>query len=221
MLASNQQQQKRLKIVKDDDHSTEQSNKKPESVEDRWTPLLVSVADKNRAAFEQLFNHFAPLIRGYSRSKPSPTEMTGFADELVQEVMIKIWQKAHSFNPEKASASTWIFTLVRNCRVDMLRRNNRHNNQTLETDDIWPIESEDTPITHLQQSRDQERLFKAAETLPPEQMSVISKVFVEGKTHTETASELGLPLGTVKSRVRLALKKLQVMVTHRINEVDL
>jgi RNA polymerase sigma-70 factor (ECF subfamily) len=207
--------------VKDEEHPKETSCTQDKPVENQWNTLLLAVATKDRQAFERLFTHFAPLIRGYCRSKPAPTQMTGFADELVQEVMIKIWQKAQSFNPEKASASTWIFTLVRNCRVDILRRNNRHNNQPLETEDIWPIDDENTPITHLQQSRDQERLSKAAQTLPKEQISVINKVFVEGKTHTETAQELGLPLGTVKSRVRLALKKLQVMVTHRVNEVDL
>ena len=195
----------------------------PESAirDDDWTLLLGKVAvDRDRAAFSKLFSHFAPLVKGFCLSKPVPGQPSNLAEELVQEVMIKIWHKAGSFDPSKASASTWIFTLARNCRIDLLRRSSRHIAQPLESEDVWAAEDEATPVSHLQKSRDSRLLKEACKTLPEEQLLVITKVFVEGKTHMETAEELQLPLGTVKSRVRLGLKKLQVLISNRSNEVD-
>lgn len=194
----------------------------PESVirDDDWSKLLTVVgADQDRRAFARIFEHFAPLVKGFCLSKPVPNQPPNLAEELVQEVMIKIWQKASSFDPSKASASTWIFTLARNCRIDLLRRSNRHIAQPLESEDIWATEDEATPVSHLQKARDSSVLQEACEHLPPEQLHVIKKVFVEGKTHMETAEELSLPLGTVKSRVRLGLKKLQVLIGNKSNEV--
>lgn len=190
----------------------------PSQREDNWSQLLQKVsADEDRQAFSELFQHFAPLIKGFCLAKPVPNQPTNLADELVQEVMIKVWQKASSFDPRKASASTWIFTLARNCRIDLLRRGNRHIAQPLESDDIWAAEDESTPVTQLQRARDVNVIAAACDTLPPDQQTVISKVFVEGKTHVEAAQELALPLGTVKSRVRLALKKLEILVGNRAN----
>lgn len=193
----------------------------PTKRDDNWSGLLQSVAEgRDRRAFAELFAHFAPLVKGFCLAKPVPNQPPTLAEDLVQEVMIKVWQKAESFDPTKASASTWIFTLARNCRIDLLRRSNRHQAQPLESEDIWASEDDATPVLHLQKVRDAKLLKKACDTLPQEQIQVITKVFVEGKTHTEAAEELALPLGTVKSRVRLGLKKLQVIVADRVNEVE-
>ena len=193
----------------------------PSNRDDNWSQLLQRVAtDQDRRAFAQLFEHFAPLIKGFCLAKPAANQSPSLADELVQEVMIKVWQKAGTFDPRKASASTWIYTLARNCRIDLLRRGNRHIAQPLETDDIWDAEDEATPVTHLQRVRDASLIQQACGTLPPEQRKVIKKVFVEGKTHVEAAEELALPLGTVKSRVRLALKKLEILVANRANRTQ-
>jgi len=202
------------------DYNEQTMTPEPTRRDDNWSCLLEKVSgQQDRRAFAQLFEHFAPLVKGFCLSKPVPNQPPNLADELVQEVMIKVWQKANSFDPNKASASTWIFTLARNCRIDLLRRSNRHIAQPLESEDIWPAEDEATPIAHLQRVRDIRVLKEACGTLPPEQLEVIEKVFVEGKTHVETAEELTLPLGTVKSRVRLALRKLEVLVGNRANKV--
>ncbi|GLS25390.1 sigma-70 family RNA polymerase sigma factor [Marinibactrum halimedae] len=187
--------------------------------DDDWSRVLVSIAQKDRIAFQRFFEHFAPLVKGYCLSKPVPGQPPTLADELVQEVMIKVWLKAQSFDPHKASASTWLFTLARNCRIDLLRRNNKHISQPLESDDLWATEDEQTPVTHLQQSRDSGVLKASMKTLPPEQKEILKKVFMEGKTHSEAAEELKLPLGTVKSRTRLGLKKLKVLIGRNVNEV--
>ncbi|GAB2189110.1 sigma-70 family RNA polymerase sigma factor [Sessilibacter sp. MAH2] len=188
--------------------------------DDTWSQTLLLVAQKDRKAFERFFNHYVPLIRGYCLSKPVPDQSSSLPDELAQEVMIKVWQKANTFDPKKASASTWVFTLARNCRIDLLRRSNRHIAQPLEIDDLWADEEEHTPVTHLQKARDKDLIAKAWQVLPKDQIQVIRKVFMEGKTHLEAAEEMDLPLGTVKSRVRLGLKKLQLIVANRSNEVD-
>ena len=133
------------------------------------------------------------------------------ADELVQEVMIKVWQKAGGFNPHKAAASTWIYTIARNCRTDMFRRLQKFDTP-LSADDIWPDDVEDAPLVAVQQRRDAERIRAMMKELPHEQAQILAKVYMEGKSHSEVAEELDLPLGTVKSRVRLAMQKLQVMV---------
>ena len=136
------------------------------------------------------------------------------ADELVQEVMLKIWTKSKSFDAKKASASTWIFTIMRNCRIDMMRKNGRHNiNQDdIEVDDIWDDDIENQPFVSLQHARNETVIDKSLKQLPTEQKQVLAQVYMQGKSHSEIADETGLPLGTVKSRVRMGLKKLQISI---------
>ncbi|MBY6189523.1 sigma-70 family RNA polymerase sigma factor [Microbulbifer agarilyticus] len=180
--------------------------------DDEWSNLLVRVGrDRDRVSFEQLFSHFAPLIRGFQFSRGGQSSAPEAADELIQEVMFRVWTKAPTFNPEKASASTWVFTIMRNCRIDALRRNSRQpvTDESLSVEDIWDDSQDEQPLVFLQQSRNQSAIAQGLQSLPPEQSHVIEKAYVEGKSHSEISEELGLPLGTVKSRVRLALKKLQ------------
>ena len=184
----------------------------PHTRDDEWSGLLIKVGrDHDRKAFEQLFAHFAPLIKGFQISRGGQSSAPEAADELVQEVMFKVWRKAPSFNPEKAAASTWVFTIMRNCRIDALRRNSRQpdTDDSLDVDDIWDESYDNQPLVYLQQSRSQTAVSEGLSTLPADQSHVIEKAYLEGKSHSEISAELGLPLGTVKSRVRLALKKLQ------------
>lgn len=177
---------------------------------DEWSLRLRSVAEnQDREAFSQLFEHFAPLVKAFALN--GSTMAANHADELVQEVMIKVWQKASGFNPQKAAASTWIYTIARNCRTDMFRRLQKFDTP-LNADDIWPDEAEEAPLVAVQQLRDTERIHKLLQELPREQAQILAKVYMEGKSHSEVALELGLPLGTVKSRVRLAMQKLQLLV---------
>ncbi len=186
-------------------------SKKPAST---WNILLTEVGlSHDRAAFKSLFEHFGPLIKSYFISKFPSQRSLQMLDELVQEVMIKVWQKAGTYDASKAAASTWIFTLARNTRIDMLRRQNKYaNTSSIETEEIWEDTTENGPYSWLQQSRDVEQIQQSLQHLPEEQELVIRKVYMEAKSHSEVAEELDLPLGTVKSRVRLAQSKLQSLL---------
>jgi RNA polymerase sigma-70 factor (ECF subfamily) len=178
--------------------------------DDEWSQCLQKVsASQDREAFSQLFEHFAPLIKAFAHG--SSHMAASHADELVQEVMIKVWQKAGGFNPHKAAASTWIYTVARNCRTDMFRRLQKFDTP-ISAEDIWTDEVEEAPLVAVQQKRDADRVRELMGQLPQEQTQILAKVYMEGKSHSEVAEELDLPLGTVKSRVRLAMQKLQLLV---------
>ena len=188
------------------------NNRTPGDKLSQLTDLLNSVAkDRDRAAFAQLFDHYAPLIRAYSLAREGGADLV--ADELVQEVMTRVWLKADKYNHRLANLNTWIFTLARNCRIDYLRRNSRYLTEIDPTDIFNDIEDEGPgPFEQVQQSRAQDSIRNGLKQLPREQAEILTKVYLEGKTHQQTSDELKLPLGTVKSRVRLALKKLEVLV---------
>jgi RNA polymerase sigma factor (sigma-70 family) len=177
---------------------------------DEWSLCLQRISEtQDREEFSRLFTHFAPLIKAFALG--GSVMAANHADELVQEVMIKVWQKSGSFNSRKAAASTWIYTIARNCRTDMYRRLQKFDTP-LSADDIWPDEVEEEPLLAVQQQRDADRIKELMSRLPEEQSHILGKVYMEGKSHSEAAQELGLPLGTVKSRVRLAMNKLQLLV---------
>ena len=177
-----------------------------------WQTCLVCVAEQqDREAFGELFDHFTPLLRAYSlRAQPGAYLL---ADELAQDVMIKVWNKASTYKPEMAAASTWIFTLARNSRIDNLRRNSRFVNH-IEVEDLWQEPEDPAPslFEAVQLKRSQKKVRQGLEQLPPEQRHVLAKVYLEGKSHQQAANELHLPLGTVKSRIRLALQKLKLLL---------
>jgi len=186
---------------------------------DQWSKLLISVGEsRDRRAFSQLFEHFGPLLKGFAHASRNEGWFPGLGDDLVQEVMIKVWNKAAGYNAEKASATTWIYTVARNCRIDMLRRKSNTQHLPLENEDFWHEPDEDTPITLLQQKRSEDKVQASLSQLPKEQDQILRKVYLEGKSHAEASAELGLPLGTVKSRVRLALQKMQVIVSKEAQE---
>jgi len=173
---------------------------------------ITEVAEnRDKAAFARLFDHYAPLIRAYSLAREPAADLV--ADELVQEVMTRVWLKAAKYNPRLANLNTWIFTLARNCRIDYLRRNSRYATEIDPTDIFNDMEDEGPgPFQLVQQSRVEENIRAGLKQLPREQSEILTKVYLEGKSHQQTSDELKLPLGTVKSRVRLALKKLEVLV---------
>ena len=176
--------------------------------DDEWSLCLQQVADaEDREAFSRLFGHFAPLIKAFAINGSALA--AAHAEELVQEVMIKVWQKASAYNPQKAAASTWIYTIARNCRTDMYRRLQKFDTP-INADDIWQETESEELFTAVQQKRDAVRIRDMLEKLPHEQSQILRKVYMEGKSHSEVSEELDLPLGTVKSRVRLAMKKLQL-----------
>jgi len=186
---------------------------------DQWSVLLVSVGEsRDRKAFARLFAHFAPLLKSFAEASRHEGWFPGLSEDLVQEVMIKVWQKAAGYKPEKASATTWIYTVARNCRIDMLRRKSNTQHLPLENEDFWHEPDEETPVSLLRQKRSEDKVQASLAQLPKEQDEILRKVYLEGKSHAEASEELGLPLGTVKSRVRLALQKMQILVAPEFRE---
>jgi len=178
----------------------------------RLKALMARISDqRDKEAFGEFFNHFAPLLRSYSLVRePGATLL---ADELAQEVLIKVWNKAHTYRPELAAVSTWVFTLARNSRIDHLRRSGRFSTDIDPTDLFENIEDEGPdPFQMAQRQRIEKRVHDGLKQLPIEQSQILAKVYLEGKSHQEAANELELPLGTVKSRVRLALQKLDLFL---------
>ena len=185
--------------------------------DDNWSLLLRQVGNnRDEQAFSKLFEHFSPLIKGFCLNAASQALPPDSADEVVQEVMIKVWQKSPSYDASKSAASTWIYTVMRNCRIDLMRKGKRHqiDSDPLEADDIWDETREAQPFTYLQQSRNEDMFQESFKKLPNEQRQVLTQVYMQGKSHSEIAEQTGLPLGTVKSRVRMGLKKLQTLVKH-------
>jgi RNA polymerase sigma-70 factor, ECF subfamily len=179
---------------------------------DAWTARLEAVArDRDRQAYAELFRRFAPLLKSFALSSPGMSS-NALAEELVQEVMLKIWNRASTFDASKASATTWIYTLARNCRIDLLRKKHRVREE-VDVDDLWDLGTDDDLLeSEVHQGRMEVDVRASLRELPAEQRQIIAKVYMEGKSHSEVAEELGLPLGTVKSRVRLAMSKLKVML---------
>lgn len=167
--------------------------------------LLVQVgAQKDRAAFRTLFEYYAPRLKSYLVKHGANDAL---AEEIVQNTFVTIWEKSAQFDPKKAAASTWIFTIARNRRIDALRR-----------EKYIDIDSENPALEHATagapddayaDASDIEKLHAAIDGLPPEQASLLRMAFFEDKTHQAISDETHIPLGTVKSRLRLALEKLR------------
>ena len=167
---------------------------------------IASASDKQ--AFAALYRHFGPRLKAYCLRQGVAHDL---ADELVQESMVSLWRKAASFDPAKAAVSTWLFTIIRNKRIDRIRRENRPE---LTADDMLLLTSQTQSAEDMVSAGDdQAQLSSALASLPPEQQSVMVKAFFEDKSHSDIAAETGLPLGTVKSRIRLALSRLKILIS--------
>lgn len=172
-----------------------------------WAALLVQVRDRqDRAAFAQLFRHFAPRVKGFLMKSGAGAAV---AEECAQDVMATLWQKAHLFDPARASVSTWVYTIARNKRIDALRKNRRAEPEDLD----WGPEPEPDQAEVMEAQQDTERLGQALALLPDKQRALIERAFYGDLSHNEIAAETGLPLGTIKSRIRLALDKLRHHMT--------
>jgi RNA polymerase sigma-70 factor (ECF subfamily) len=173
----------------------------PEALE--MNALLGRVAlNRDRAAFALLFSHFAPRIKAYLLRLGAPSAV---AEDLAQEALLNLWRKAHLFDPAKASAATWLFTIARNLRIDAIRREKRPE---LDPEDFMP-EAGPGADEGLAQAEDETRLRIALKDLPADQIQVVELSFFADKPHSQIAAELGIPLGTVKSRLRLAMARLK------------
>lgn len=166
--------------------------------------LLLAIAEhKDRKAFSALFNATSSRLKAFAMQCGATN---ADAEEILQECMLTVWRKAHTFKPESGSAITWLYTIVRNKRIDMARKG-RH--ETVMSDDLWTEEGTEDLESEVSTELEGQSARKFLEVLPEVQKQVVFKVYFEGKSHSEIAADLDLPLGTIKSRLRLAMKKLE------------
>jgi len=170
--------------------------------------LLQQVAEhRDVDAFRQLFQSYAPRVKSYMiRQGADPNT----AEELAQETLLTVWRKAALYSGDKGSATTWIFTIARNLRIDRLRR--EFPWQELPEGHAETASSDLPPDEIVSEAERKLRVQAALETLPADQHEVVSLSYIEGLSHAEIAERLNVPLGTVKSRMRLAYQKIREAV---------
>jgi RNA polymerase sigma-70 factor, ECF subfamily len=172
---------------------------------DQFVDLLTRIAaSKDRLAFAAVFDHFAPRVKSFMMRKGSNAEQ---AEDLVQETMIAVWSKAAMFSTDKGSVSTWIFTIARNLRIDKLRRERAQLYTDLEDFDAPDLSTGAEEA--LGRSQEDNHVAKALAQIPAEQRDLLILSFVEDVPQSEIAIKLGIPLGTVKSRMRLGYQRLR------------
>ena len=170
---------------------------------DAWVACILSIRDNaDKQAFARLFGHFAPRIKGFLMKSGADETL---AEECTQDVMATLWQKAHLFDPSRASAATWIFTIARNRKIDALRKQKRPEPEDLP----WGPDHEPDQADVLALQQETRQLGNAIKDLPEKQRLLIEKAYFHDLSHSEIARETGLPLGTIKSRIRLALDRLR------------
>ena len=170
---------------------------------DEFVDLIRLVRDeKDRAAFAQIFRHFAPRVKAFLMKSGADE---GMSEECTQEVMATLWTKAHMFDPSRASVSTWVFTIARNRKIDAIRRQKRPEPEDLP----WGPEAEPDQADVMSLRQESEKLAEAIAALPEKQKDLIQRAYFGDLSHSEIAEQTGLPLGTIKSRIRLALDRLR------------
>ena len=173
----------------------------------QWLSAVAISRDKQ--AFSNLFKVFAPKILGIARSKFSNEAQ---ANEVVQETMTNVWRKAHLFNQDKGAATTWVFTIMRNVSFDMLRKVKSNREDSL-SEDIWPlVENEYSQDECYDDHLEHRKLIDVIEQLPVLQKEVIKGFYFMELSQEQLARQLNLPLGTIKSRLRLGLAKLRAQL---------
>ncbi|MFO1152216.1 MAG: sigma-70 family RNA polymerase sigma factor [Rhodospirillales bacterium] len=173
---------------------------------DELCDLVEAIAvNRDRDAFVALFKYFAPRLKGFVLRRGTAVAA---AEELVQETLITLWRKAATFDRRRTTVSTWVFTIVRNKHIDLFRR---EGYPTAELTEVAEQPGEESnPYDSTQAVEVSKHIHDAMLKLPKEQLEILSMAFFEEKSHRTIAAELGLPLGTVKSRIRLALARMRV-----------
>lgn len=169
-----------------------------------WAAAMRAIAERgDRAAFASIFAYYAPRVRAYVSRLGGGVD----AEELVQDVMLSVWRRAATFDPARACVSTWIFTIARNRRIDMMRKERR-----VEVDPDDPaLQPDAAPAADsvAEQAQWRQRLPGLIAALPRDQAELLRRAFFDDTSQRMIADEMNLPLGTVKSRIRLALLRLR------------
>lgn len=174
------------------------------------TWLMAVAQDRDKQAFTALFEFFSPKIKGFGVQRLGSQEK---ASELVQETMTNVWRKAHLYDVDKGAATTWVYTIMRNACFDMLRRIKAKNEQNL-GDDIWAIDDQliddnQDDTANFSDHLMEQQMQRYINSLPSAQQTVVKGVYFQELSQEQLAQQLGVPLGTIKSRLRLALAKLK------------
>lgn len=179
----------------------------------QWLSLVASSQDK--AAFTMLFRFFAPKIKNFGIKQFNDEQQ---ANELVQDTMTNVWKKASLYDVRKGAATTWVYTVMRNSSFDQLRKLNSTTTQNL-SDDIWPLDQISNETVQSPVCRDHlltKQLKSVVNNLPDAQRVVVKGVYYQELSQEQLSQQLGVPIGTIKSRLRLALKKIgQQMGEHK------
>ncbi len=167
------------------------------------TTWMLAVRDgRDRAAFAALFDHFAPRLKGFIMRSGTGSAQ---AEEIVQDVMLTVWRKAGQFDPTRAQVSAWIYQIARHKQIDTFRKDHRPMPEELSREpDLEPDASQ-----ILAMEQEASRLKKALSMLKPKQREMIEQAYLGELSHQEISTQTGLPLGTIKSRIRLGLEKLR------------
>ena len=174
-----------------------------EATDVQWIAKMAAIAqDQDRKAFADVFRHFAPRVKAFLMKSGADESL---AEECMQDVMATLWHKAHMYDPSRASVATWIFTIARNRKIDLLRRYARPEPEDLP----WGPEAAPDQADVIALQQDTGRLATALAKLPEKQRELIQHAYFGDLSHSEIAAETGLPLGTIKSRIRLALERLR------------
>ncbi|WP_241962926.1 sigma-70 family RNA polymerase sigma factor [Thalassorhabdomicrobium marinisediminis] len=168
-----------------------------------WVTEITAIREaQDRKAFAALFAYFAPRVKSFLMKSGASADV---AEDVSQDVMATVWRKAHLFDPRKASVSTWIFTIARNRRIDILRKQRRPEPEELP----WGPEAAPDQADALALQQESEQLRSAMAELPEKQKDLVLRAYFGELTHREISEATGLPLGTIKSRLRLALDRLR------------
>lgn len=179
----------------------------PVTQDQDWAAHMIAVRDKqDKAAFAALFQHFAPRTKGFLMKSGTDAAL---AEECAQDVMATLWNKAQLYDPARASVATWVFTIARNRRIDIARRAKRPEPELLD----WAQDDAPDQADIYEAAQETKRLTAALADLPEKQRALIQRAFYGDLSHSEIAAETGLPLGTIKSRIRLALDRLRQKMT--------
>lgn len=174
-----------------------------------WATLIGRVAAGDREAYQRLFEHFAPRVKGLMLKAGASSDD---AEEIAQETLLAVWRKAAQFDPVSAGAAAWIYTIARNLRIDAVRRVARAGTVDHDAELEYLVDPAEPADDLMARNDEAVRVERALSSLSDEQSMAIRLSFIEERPHGEIAGALGIPLGTVKSRIRLAMNRLRTLL---------